>query len=239
MSEIPQKLAVENLKEHLVSLDLNGASTYSIPRWTSMADPERLKFLRNLVMQRGRDPRIASLCIDIFKKAGAKPRDFKGQLSALLKWVQTNVYFCPEAAERIQDPIFTMTRGFGDCDDSAVLLATLAESCRMTWRFVIAGIQGGKKVKGPDGKITRAGGRKIRFIEGSKYPSDCEWSHIYLLIGEAFTPKNLFFCETTIVGVPIGWDITRHTPRPCPRACKSYCYKVKIHIFSTTPGLIL
>jgi hypothetical protein len=164
-----------------------------------MSEPERLKLIRGIVMMSGRDPRLAKLCVDIFRKARVQPRDYKGQAAALLKWVQdpVNCYYTNEPAERLQAPLWTIKHGFGDCDDQVILLCALFESIRLPWKLVIAGTQG----KGKDIK-------KVRFIEGGVYPQGCTWNHIYCAVGTPpFRPKTWYFCETTIQGVPLGWDI--------------------------------
>lgn len=189
------RLPVENLPARLRPLDLAGTEVHHIPEWKNMADPERLKFIRKICLMRGRDPRIANLAVSIIKKAGVKPRDYKGQAAALLKWVQDpkNVYYVNEPGERLQDPIFTIKQGWGDCDDQVILLCSLFESVRLSWRLVIAG---------------KCNGKKVRFIEGNKYPQGCSWFHIYCMVGTpAFVPKKWYFCETTIDKVPLGWDI--------------------------------
>ena len=189
------RLDVEQLPARLKVLDLAGADVYHVPDWKSMADPERLKFLRKISMMRGRDPRIASLAVDIIKKANVKPRDFKGQSAALLRWVQDpkNVYYVNEPGERLQDPIYTLKVKYADCDDQVLLLCALFESIRLPWRLVIAG---------------KCKGKKVRFIEGGRYPLGCTWFHIYCMVGTPpFAPKKWYFCETTIDKVPLGWDI--------------------------------
>ena len=189
------RLPIENLPARLQALDLAGTDVHHIPEWRTMADPERLKFLRKLSSMRGRDPRLASLSVSIIRKAGVKPRDFKGQAAALLKWVQdpNNVYYVNEPGERLQDPIFTIKQGWGDCDDQVILLCALFESIRLPWKLVIAG---------------KCKEKKVRFIEGSRYPLGCTWFHIYCMVGTpAFVPNKWYFCETTIDKVPLGWDI--------------------------------
>ena len=98
------RLPVEQLPTRLQAIDLGSTETNYIKDWKSLSEPERLKLIRNIVMMSGRDPRLAKLSVDIFKKAGVQPRDYKGQAAALLKWVQDpkNVYYCNEPAERLQ-----------------------------------------------------------------------------------------------------------------------------------------
>jgi len=119
------RLPVEQLPARLAPLDLAGTEVHHLPDWKGYGDPKRMQIIRHIAMMRGRDPRIASLAVDIIKKAGVPPRDYKGQAEALLKWVQDpdNIYYVNEPGERLQDPIFTIRNGWGDCfaEDTLVL----------------------------------------------------------------------------------------------------------------------
>jgi hypothetical protein len=123
------RLPVEQLPARLNALDLAGTEVHHLPDWKGYEDPKRLQIIRHIAMMRGRDPRIASLAVDIIRKAKVKPRDYKGQAAALLKWVQDpkNVYYVNEPGERLQDPIFTIKQGWGDCfaEDTLVLRADM------------------------------------------------------------------------------------------------------------------
>jgi hypothetical protein len=162
-----------------------------------MTDVERLAFIRKIVLRRGRDPRIAKLCVDIFRKASVKPRDYKGQAAALLAWVQNpkNFYYVNEPAERLQDPIYSIRTKHGDCDDAAILLCTLFESVRLPWKLVLSGRD-------------RYNGQKVRYVEGNRRNMSAAWTHIYCAVGTPpFAPKKWYFCEPTVQGVPLGWDV--------------------------------
>jgi hypothetical protein len=162
-----------------------------------MTDVERLAFIRKIVLRRGRDPRIAKLCVDIFRKANVKPRDYKGQAAALLAWVQNpkNFYYVNEPAERLQDPIYSIRTKHGDCDDAAILLCTFFESVRLPWKLVLSGRD-------------RYNGQKVRYVEGNRRNLSAAWTHIYCAVGTPpFAPKKWYFCEPTVQGVPLGWDV--------------------------------
>jgi hypothetical protein len=189
------RLPVEQLPARLTSLNLAGTEVHHLPDWKGYDDPKRLEVIRHIAMMRGRDPRIASLAVDIIKKAKVKPRDYKGQAAALLKWVQNpkNVYYVNEPGERLQDPIFTIKQGWGDCDDQIMVLGAMFESIRLPWKLVLGGVCNGKKV---------------RYIEGTAFPRGCKWAHIYAMVGDApFNPTKWYFCETTVRGVQLGWDV--------------------------------
>ena len=146
-------------------------------------------------MPAGRDPRIATLAVQILRANGVKPREYRKQAAALLKFVQTRIFYVNEPGERLQDPTYTLRVGYGDCDDMAILLAALCESLRLPWKFVISGREGS--------------GRLIRWVEGTPY-RHANWAHIYLAIGDRpFTPKRWFFAEPTLPNVALGWDVVQ------------------------------
>ena len=188
-----------------------GTKVHHLPDWSGYDDPKKLEVIRYIAQQRGRDPRIAKLAVDIIRKAGVKPRDYKGQAAALLKWVQDpkNVYYVNEPGERLQDPIYTIRNGFGDCDDQVMVLCALFESVRLPWRLVISGRH--KETK-----------QKVRFIEGDAYPQNVGWAHIYCIVGDhSFQPRKWYFCEPTVNGVPLGWDVIAGDPGYIPEMDKA------------------
>ena len=190
------RLPVEQLGAKANEIELGDAKAFHLPEWGSMSHPQRLAFMRQISMMRGRDPRIAKLAVSILRQYGAGPRQYDRQAAALLKWVQDpkNVFYVNEPGERLQDPIHTIKVGHGDCDDQVILLASLYESVGLPWRFVLSG--------------RAKNGEKLRHIEGEQLPPDVRWSHIYLCVGTPpFNPVRWYFAETTIVGVPLGWDV--------------------------------
>ena len=198
------RLPVEQLPARLQPLNLAGTEVHHLPDWKGYEDPRRMEIIKKIAKMRGRDPRIANLAVTIIKKAKVPPRDYKGQASALLKWVQDpkNVYYVNEPGERLQDPIFTIKQGWGDCDDQVIVLTSLFESIRLPWKLVLGGTCNGKKV---------------RHIEGQKYPKGCNWAHIYAMVGDApFNAKKWYFAETTIQDVPLGWDVISGDRRYLP-----------------------
>lgn len=173
-------------------VNLDSATTYHLPQWGGMNDPKRLAALRKIALEAGRDPRIATVAINVFREAGVQPRDYAGQAAALLKFTQTRIFYANEPGERLQDPAYTLRVGYGDCDDMALLLAALCESVRLPWRFVISG---------------KRGNRVVRWMEGTPY-SPARWAHIYLAIGDRpFAPRKWTFAEPTLKTVPFGWDV--------------------------------
>jgi hypothetical protein len=170
---------------------------HHIPSWGSLGDGQRLKVIRHIAMQRGRDPRITTLAVNIIRNSGAQPRDYKAQAAALLAWVQNpkNVYYVNEPGERLQDPLYTLKVRYGDCDDMALLLCSLFEAIKLEWRLVLSGQH-------------RRTGEKKRHIEGQIVPPNVDWAHIYCVVATPpFRPSKWYFCEPTVPGVPLGWDV--------------------------------
>ena len=188
-----------NIKANPISL--RGASHYDVPKvehmplWAMHTTHDRMGALRDIAERSGRDPRLATLAVKIFRQKGINPRDYKGQCQALLDWVQKNIYYVNEPSERLQCPIYTLKVGYGDCDDMVLLLCSLAESVKIEWKFVLSG-------KNQYGKV-------VRWIEGEKLPKpEPKWVHIYCVLGyPPFNPTQWVFAEPTLRNVPLGWDI--------------------------------
>ena len=165
---------------------------WQLPDWKSLSHPARVKALRKIAMMGGRDPRMATLAVSIFRKAGAAPRAYISQASALLKFIHQHIYYANEPGERLQDPFYTLKVGYGDCDDLAILLGALYESVRLPWRFVLSGKRG-KKI--------------VRWVEGTPY-IPAQWSHIYIRVGvPPFRPTKWFYAEPTLTSAKLGWDV--------------------------------
>jgi ADP-ribose pyrophosphatase YjhB (NUDIX family) len=185
------------LGAHTEPVALDGPKVHHLPQWGEFGDPKRMDVITRIAKMRGRDPRIATLAVQIIKKAGVKSRDYTGQAAALLKFVQTELYYVNEPGERLQDPLYTLKVGYGDCDDLSIMLGSLLESISLPWKLVISGTKKGKKV---------------RYIQGNKFPGGekrgYEWSHIYVVVGDRpFSPSKWYYAETTVSEAPFGWDV--------------------------------
>lgn len=199
------RLNVSKLKTTAQELQLGPTTkVYHLPDWHKMSHPQRLVVIRQIAMQRGRDARIAKLVVSILRKARIKPRQYDKQAAAILKWVQDpdNIYYVNEPGERLQDPIYTLKAGHADCDDQVLLLCAMFESVGLPWKLVLSG-------RGPQGKT--------RYIEGQPIPDGVRWTHIYCMVGTPpFRPNRWYFCEPTVVGVPLGWDVISGDHRYLP-----------------------
>ena len=169
---------------------------YHLPNWSKGDDNARMDVISDIIRRYGRDPKIATKCIDIIRQYKVEPRDYVGQCSALLKWVQDNIYYVNEPGERLQDPNYTLKVGYGDCDDMAILLCAFFESMRLPWKLVISG---------------RANnGEMMRYIHRNGHLPRASWSHIYCMVSvNPFNDAQWYYCEPTIRNVPLGWDVVQ------------------------------
>jgi hypothetical protein len=124
---------------------LDNPKVHHVPAWSGYSDPQRLAFLRTIVVHAGRDPRIATLAVQILREAGVEPRNYAAQSAALLKWVQQRIYYVNEPGERLQDPLYTLKVGYGDCFPAETLL--LAEGHNLV---AIKDVKPGMRIWGRD-----------------------------------------------------------------------------------------
>lgn len=91
-----------------------------------------------LVAEGVRDVRVANLAKSVL--ADLLRRDYRAEAEALLRWVQSNVRYTRdpstvEGLERVSHPIAVLQQGGADCDDLAVLYASLAASVGFAYAF--------------------------------------------------------------------------------------------------------
>lgn len=199
---------------------LDAPRTYHLPRWGQMSDPQRLAFLRSVAVQRGRDPRIREIAFAILR--GIPEREYARQAATILKAVQPGgvlgIEYRNEGGEILQDPLYTLRVKGADCDDQAILLATLFEAVRLPWRFVLSGrafAVTDPPTKPADPSIAWPSGLRMRWVEGTPYPPErVKWGHIYVVVGwPVFAPTQWAWAEPTIRNAPLGWDVTSHLER--------------------------
>ena len=173
----------------------------AIRGWGMRSDRAKLRALRELALRYGGDPHMRWFTVNnILKPAGVEQRDYKAQAAAMLRWVQSNIYYTNEPDEQVQSPWRTIKVLTGDCDDSSLLLASFAESIKMPWRFVLAGKD--------------RSGLMVRWVEGTKAPyfwRRVQFAHIYCAMGwPPFAPKEWASAEPTVRGAPLGYDVVEH-----------------------------
>jgi len=80
--------------------------------------------------------RLRNIAMDIVSPA--KGHDYLGEADAIFRFVKGYITYRrdPDGAEWISDPFITLNDRLGDCDDQAILTATLAKSAGFPVRFV-------------------------------------------------------------------------------------------------------
>ena len=179
---------------HTQRVDLGTTKVFHLKNWDSMGDPRKLQVISEIIDSYGRDPRIAEQAVAILRQSGIAPRDYTGQQAALLAWVQNNIYYVNEPGERLQAPLWTLEKKFGDCDDMIILLLSFYHTLGFPWKLVISGVS--------------PKGQKQRYIQGQKRIPKGNWTHIYGMVGDQpFNPNKWHFVEPTLQGAPFGWDV--------------------------------
>lgn len=178
-------------------VDLNHPShhtkAWALTSWNYTTQAQRMRVLRHISTVAGRNPKLATFVVDILRKNQIQPRDYIGQARTLFEWVQNNIYYVNEPAERLQDPLYTLRVGYGDCDDMVLLLNAMFESINLKWKMVLVG--------------KHKSGVFKRWIEGSREDRSVPYQHIYCMVGNnPYKPTRWYFCEPTMK-VPFGWDV--------------------------------
>ena len=85
------------------------------------------------------DPRTLEILGAVMRDADVDGRRAGPLAGAVQDWVRRTVRYCREAPERICAPWVTVCMGFGDCDDMAVLVASLLRAARVPCRLAFCG----------------------------------------------------------------------------------------------------
>lgn len=188
---------------------IDNPKVFDLPAFDGYQDPKKMDVISKIAENAGRDPRMATVAVNILREAKAKPRDYKAQAAALLAWVQKNVYYVNEPDERLQDPFYTLKVMYGDCDDLAILVYSLARSIRLPARLVISGMD--------------KAGRKVRYVQGDRnYPRNVEWAHIYLQLGDRPYGEPVWYYAEPTLQVPLGWDVVNNDASSLPEMRRQY-----------------
>jgi predicted transglutaminase-like cysteine proteinase len=88
---------------------------------------------------------INDAALSIIRAANVRQKDYAGEITALFRWVRDRVRYVkdPIAVELVRNARETLKRRAGDCDDKAVLLATLLQSIGHNTRFKVVATRPG------------------------------------------------------------------------------------------------
>lgn len=91
-----------------------------------------MEIMRRIARQRSTDPRVRQLALNILMSNNIGSHNFMDEAMAIATFVQENIRYVrdPNGVEQLHDPIYLidqLSKGVaqGDCDDQALLVATL------------------------------------------------------------------------------------------------------------------
>ena len=116
------------------------ASLFGAPSGTA-GNFNTVRLMRQLVNLRKTDPHIIQTACNVIYQTPQFSDDAEAR--ALFEYVRDRIRYVRDVAgvETLTDPVITLQRMVGDCDDQTTLLAALLESVGYPTRFVMAGYQ--------------------------------------------------------------------------------------------------
>ena len=143
--------------------------------------------IANLVREGSRDFYVRQRAIEIFREAGAPPKDRWAEVCALFHWVRNNVRYTRDIfrMELLHTPRRMLELRAGDCDDMTILLGAMLVSTGHPVRLALTGFR-------------------------RKRPHS--YSHIY---PEVNVRGNWIALDATM-GEPIGWAPPALWKQICP-----------------------
>jgi len=143
--------------------------------------------IAKLIREGSRDFYVRQRAIEIFRKAGAPPKDRWAEVCALFHWVRNNVRYTRDIfrMELLHTPRRMLELRAGDCDDMTILLGAMLVSTGHPVRLALTGFR-------------------------RKRPHS--YSHIY---PEVNVRGNWIALDATM-GEPIGWAPPALWKQICP-----------------------
>src|SRR6266508_1616679 len=102
--------------------------------------------IANLIREGARDFYVRQKAIEIFREAGAAPKDRRAEVCALFNWVRNNIRYTRDIfrTELLHSARRMLELRAGDCDDMTILLGAMLKSTGHPVRLVLAGFHTGK-----------------------------------------------------------------------------------------------
>lgn len=96
---------------------------------------ETIKEMARLVNAGKKKYKIICIATDIVRNV--PERDKVGEVRAIFNWVKNNIRFTEDVydVETISDPLYTISRGAGDCDDLSILMNSLCAAIGFDTKF--------------------------------------------------------------------------------------------------------
>lgn len=104
-----------------------------------------LKIMARLARQYKANPLVRQTAARAATSAGCDGRDDLCVAGALQRWTQQNITYLHDVmnVETLQTPDYTLQERYGDCDDQALLMASMLMSVDVPAAFCAVGIDGG------------------------------------------------------------------------------------------------
>lgn len=98
-----------------------------------------LAIMRRLTRSGKKTPLIRELALRIVNPI--PPKDWRGEITAIRDYVRSNIRYTRDirGVETLQSPVQTLRLRAGDCDDMAILTASLLESIHHPTKFTAIG----------------------------------------------------------------------------------------------------
>jgi transglutaminase-like putative cysteine protease len=99
--------------------------------------------IANLIREGARDFYVRQKAIEIFREAGAAPKDRFGEVCVLFHWVRNNIRYTRDIfrVELLHTPRRMLELRAGDCDDMTILLGAMLMSTGHPVRLVLTGFR--------------------------------------------------------------------------------------------------
>jgi transglutaminase-like putative cysteine protease len=101
------------------------------------------RLIANLIRQGARDFYVRQKAIQIFREAGAPPKDRFAEVCALFNWVRNNIRYTRDIfrVELLHTARRMLELRAGDCDDMTILLGAMLISTGHPVRLALAGFR--------------------------------------------------------------------------------------------------
>ena len=102
-----------------------------------------LQFMRGIVRESKSHIALREIAMSLVSDLA--PKDWHGEIGRLFAFVRDDIRYCRDidGIETLSTPEKTLEYGQGDCDDKAILLATLLATIGHPSRFVAMGVNNG------------------------------------------------------------------------------------------------
>jgi len=138
------------------------------------------------------DPLLVEVTCEVLRKNGVAARDERGLARAVLHFATHAIKYFREYPERWVSPLRTIAWGVGDCDDKAIVIATMLRGFRIPVRLKFLRIQlpSGRKVAHvyPQAQI---GGQWISLESVTEKPLGFDYETVLKEKGTPYTAETI------------------------------------------------